>query len=69
MNKTEELILTIFKTHSGEWLSPAKVRAIVSAITGHDVLLPTVRRAITCLTRQCKLVRSKTASAYKVFEG
>jgi hypothetical protein len=69
MNKTEELILMIFKTHSGEWMSPARVRAIVQAITGTNVLLQTVKRAITKLTKQCRLVQSKTASAYMVFEG
>ena len=69
MNKTDELILMIYKTHTGEWMSPAKVRAIVCAITGTDVLLKTVRQAITRLTKQCKLVRSKTASAWMVFEG
>jgi hypothetical protein len=69
MNKTEELILMIFKTHSGEWMSPAKIRAIANAITGADTQLPTVRRAITKLCKQCRLVRSKTASAYMVFEG
>jgi hypothetical protein len=69
MNKTEDLILMIFKTHTGEWLSPLKVRAIVCAITGDNVLLTTVRRAITRLTKQCKLIQSKTASAWMVFEG
>lgn len=69
MNKTEDLILMIFKTHSGEWMSPVKVRAIVSAITGDDVLLKTVKSAITRLSKQCKLVQSKTASAWMVFEG
>ncbi len=65
----EDLILMIYKTHSGEWMSPTKVRAIVCAITGNDVLLPTINRAIGKLTRQCKLVRSKTASAWMAFEG
>lgn len=69
MNKTEELMHMIYKTHTGEWMSPVRVRAIVCAITGTDVALPAIRRAITKLTKQCKLVRSKTASAYMVFEG
>jgi len=69
MKKTEDLILMIFKTHTGEWMSPTKVRAIVNAITGDDVLLTSVKSAITRLTKQCKLIRSKTASAWMVFEG
>lgn len=65
----EDLILMIFKTHTGEWMSPVKLRAIVCAITGTDVPLAVVRRTITKLTKQCTLMRSKTASAYMFFEG
>lgn len=50
-----DLILMIFKTHSGEWLNAVQIRAIVSAITGKPTLLTTVRRAINKLTRQNKL--------------
>ena len=66
---TEELIHTIFKTHTGEWMSTTKIRAIVNAITGTETSLPTVRRVITKLHKQSLLVQSKTASAYMVFEG
>ncbi len=59
--KQEELILMIFKTHYGEWLMPTQVRAILSAITGTDTLLTSVRRGITNLTKQSKLVKSGKA--------
>lgn len=67
--KHEELIYMIYKTHSGEWLSPSRVRVIASAITGTDILLTTAKRCITNLAKQNKLVRSKTASAWMAFEG
>jgi len=60
--KQEELILMIFKTHRGEWLSPTQVRAIMSAITGTDILLTSVRRGISTLTKQTRLVKSKSAT-------
>ncbi|MBW4889847.1 hypothetical protein KXQ82_08975 [Mucilaginibacter sp. HMF5004] len=61
--KQEDLILMIFKTHYGEWLTPAQVRAIMCAITGTDALITSVRRAITNLTKQAKLVKSENAIA------
>jgi hypothetical protein len=61
--KQEELILMIFKTHDGEWLTPAQVRSIMCAITGTDALITSVRRGITNLTRKAKLVKSQNAVA------
>ena len=60
--KQEDLILMIFKTNYGEWLTATQVRAIMCAITGTDILLTSVRRGISCLTKQTKLVKSKNAT-------
>jgi hypothetical protein len=60
--KQEELILMIFKTHFGEWLTPSQVRSIMCAITGTDALITSVRRAITNLTKKQKLIKSENAT-------
>ena len=66
---TTDLVLMIFKTHTGEWLSATRMRAIVSAISGADVPLKNVKQAITRLNKQGRVMRSKTASAWMIFEG
>ena len=65
----EDLILMIYKTHSGEWMTPTQVQAIACAIKGAEVLPGTVQKNINRLARNCKLVRSKTGNAWMTFNG
>jgi hypothetical protein len=53
----DELILMIFKTHKGEWLTPQRIREIVNAIKGTNTPLAPVQRTINRLTKCDKLLR------------
>lgn len=53
----DELILMIFKTHQGEWLCAQRVRAIINAIKGTNMLLRPVKTSLQRLTKTSKLTR------------
>ena len=52
-----DLILMIFKTHQGEWLTAQRVKAIVNAIKGTNVSLMSIKQAIHRLARNNKVTR------------
>ncbi len=56
----DELILMIFKTHQGEWLTPRRVAAIVNAIKGTAILQAPIKRALGRLTKKGKILRMVT---------
>ena len=56
----DDLIIMIFKTHQGEWLCAQRVRAIVNAIKGTNILLRPVKTSLQRLTRTDKLTRMCT---------
>ena len=58
----EVLISVIFTTHTGEWMTPFQIKSICEAVTGNEILLTSVRRAITNLTRKGTLMKSSSAN-------
>ncbi len=65
----EELILMIFKTHTGEWLTAVQIGAIVNAITGKKTLPVRIKKTIDMLTSKKKLTFAQGAEdRWKVIE-
>jgi hypothetical protein len=52
-----DLILMICKNHHGEWLSAKRVRDIVNAIKGTNILLAKIKRGLSKLAKTNKLTR------------
>lgn len=61
--KENKLILKIFELNKTEWFTPYQIQAMVAAITGFEPLIGNVRRAITDLQKENKLIKSETACA------
>jgi len=67
--KQNDMILELFEKRAGKWLTPFHVQSILKASTGRDIPITSVRRGISDLCKEGKLLKSVGATvkgAYNV---